>query len=215
MFKFRRGWYFSPDGGGSSTGSTTGSGSQGTGGSGATGSSTGSATGQAGSATGQAGSTTEDKPFEDFLKDQPEEVRKSYEKHITGLKNTVTATREERDGLSKQIKELLPKAEKGSEIEQTLLKVQTELDNATKRANFAEDAIKPEIGCSNIKAAFALATAEDLFDKRGNPDWNAIRLMAPEFFKKPVPDGDGGSGSGTGNKGSQSMDEFIRARANK
>lgn len=151
--------------------------------------------------------------FEEFITKQPEDVRKLYESHTTGLRNTIQATREERDNLSKQIKDLLPKAEKGSELANQLTNLQKQLETSDRRANFAEEAIKPEIGCSNIKAAFALAVAEDLFDKHGLPSWDAIKKTAPELFKKSnIPDGNGGEG-GEGGVETKNMDGFIRKRA--
>jgi hypothetical protein len=204
--EFQRGWYFSPEGGGASTSSANGSS---TNGSSATGNS--AADGSGGGNKGDAGASNE--TFEAWVEKQPETVKKLYDTHITGLKNTVKATREERDGLSNQLKELLPKAEKGSELEKSLLDLQSKLNASDKRANFAEEATKPEIGCSNPKAAFALANAEDLFDKRGNPDWDAIKKMAPELFGKFLPDGNAGSGSQNSGTGTQSMDDLIRIKA--
>lgn len=194
--EFQRGWYFSPEGGGTSSIAAGTAGQE-------EGSNSGASSGDKGS----------NETFETWVEKQPETVKKLYDSHITGLKNTVKATREERDGLSNQIKELLPKAEKGSELEKSLLDLQSKLNASDRRANFAEEAIKPEIGCSNPKAAFALASAEDLFDKRGNPEWDAIKKMAPELFGKSIPEGNAGNGSQNGGKGGQTMDDLIRAKS--
>jgi len=135
------------------------------------------------------------KSWDDVLKELPEDVKALYTEHHTGLQNSVKATRDERDDLAKQIKDLLPKAEKGSELEKSLTEALGKLDQADKRANFAEQAIKPEIGCRNVKAAFALATASDLFKKNGDPDWDALKKDAPELFGAVIPEGNGGSGT--------------------
>jgi len=96
--------------------------------------------------------------------------------------------------LSAQLKELLPKAEKGSELEAQLTETVSKLESAERRAAFAEQAIKPEVSCSNVKAAYALALADNLFDKDGNPDWTTIKQTAPELFRKPSST-DGGAGN--------------------
>jgi hypothetical protein len=148
--------------------------------------------------------------WEQYLEGQPEEIKKLYGEHTTSLSNAVKATRDERDDLSRQIKDLLPKAEKGSELEASLNEALKKLEISDKRANFAEQAIKPEIGCRNVKAAFALAQASDLFKKNGDPDWDAIKKEAPELFGSLIPDGDGGSGTQDEGKGAVSMNDRIR-----
>lgn len=120
--------------------------------------------------------------FEVWLSAQPENVQKLYNEHVSGLQNTVKATRKERDDLKDQIKETLKQVEKGSEAEKALQENLTKLEYAERKANFLEDAIRPEIGCKNPRVAFALAMAEDLFLKDGRPDWSALKQSAPELF---------------------------------
>ncbi len=152
--------------------------------------------------------------FEGWLDTQDELVRDAYKKHLNGLLNTVKTTRSERDELNRQLKELLPKAEKGSEAEKLLTEFSTKLEQAEQRAAFAEEAIKPEIGCSNPKAAYALAVAEKLFDSRGRPDWISIKEAAPELFQKPLTQKTN-AGNGTGAEPSNKIDmnTFIRQSA--
>jgi hypothetical protein len=151
--------------------------------------------------------------FDEWINAQPAEVVAAYQEHTTGLQNTVKATRKERDDLSKQIATLTAQAAKGSELEKSLQDLQGQLEATNRRASFAEDAGRPEIGCSNPKAAFAIAQAENLFTRTGAPDWNAIKAAAPELFiKKPTtPAGDGGNGSRTGSTAAMTMDERIRS----
>lgn len=153
--------------------------------------------------------------FEAFLAEQPEDVKTLYENHAAGLKNSVKAARDERDALSKQVKDLLKKADKGSELEKQLLDFNSKLESAEKRAAFAEDAIRPEIGCTNVKAAFLIAQADDLFRRDGAPDWEEIRRAAPELFRKPG-SANGTAGNGTGDDASKlkaSMNDAIRKAA--
>ena len=150
--------------------------------------------------------------FEAFLEKQPEDVKKLYDNHTTGLRNSVSAARKERDDLSKQVKELLKSAEKGSELEKQLTDFHGKLESAERRAAFAEDAIKPEIGCTNVKAAFAIAAADDLFKRDGSPDWDAIKKAAPELFQKPGTKGKAGDGTDKP-PAKEDMNAFIRQSA--
>jgi len=153
--------------------------------------------------------------FESWIKEQPAEVVAAYQEHTAGLQNTVKATRDERDAFSKQVKALTTQAAKGSDLEKSLQDLQGQLEAANRRASFAEDAVKPEIGCSNPKAAFAIAQADGLFTKNGAPDWTSIKAAAPELFVKklPTPPGDGGEGSRTAPTAARTMDDIIRRQA--
>jgi len=150
--------------------------------------------------------------FETWLAAQPAEVQTAYETHVQGLKNTVTATRTERDDYKKQLAGLLRKAEKGSETEAQLTEALGKIEAAERKANFMEDALRPEIGCKNPRTAFALATAEDLFTKQGTPDWTAIKTAAPELFQTLQAKGKAGSGT-QDNLKVVDMNTIIRQKA--
>lgn len=154
------------------------------------------------------------KTWDEVLKGMPEDVQKLYNEHTQGLQNTVKATREERDTLRSQVADALKKAEKGSELETTLTDTLVKLDAATKRSDFIEEGIKPEIGCHNLKAAFAVATAQDLFKKSGAPDWDAIKKEVPELFGPIIPNANGGDGTQTP-QAPVDMNSRIRAAAAK
>jgi len=164
-----------------------------------------------------AGETPQPEPikFDEWINSQDAAVLAAYQEHTAGLQNTVKATRKERDELSKQIASLTAQAAKGSDLEKSLQALQGELEATNRRASFVEEAVKPEIGCSNPKAAFAIAQADGLFSKSGAPDWNAIKAAAPELFQKKsaTPAGDGGSGSRTGTTAAMTMDDRIRSMA--
>jgi len=158
----------------------------------------------------QEGATPES--WDAWLQAQPDTVKSLYQTHTAGLQNTVKATRQERDDLARQIKDLLPKAEKGSELEKSLTEFSQKLDAAEKRAQFVEEAVKPEIGCRNPKAAYVLAAAENLFTRSGAPDWNAIKAAAPELFGTPSTPGN--AGNGTDKPAPKAgMNEYIRHMA--
>jgi hypothetical protein len=149
--------------------------------------------------------------FEEWLKSQPDAVQHLYNEHTTGLRNTVQATRRERDDLAKQVKEALTKAEKGSELEKSLSELSTKLELAERRASFAEEAARPEIGCVNSRLAWLVAVDSDLFTRNGQPDWAAIRAAAPELFAKRPASANGGDGTAAAPTSGPSMNAFIRA----
>jgi len=150
--------------------------------------------------------------FDTWLEKADPKVKSMYEQHTSGLLNTVKATREERDAVKVQIKELAAKADKGSELEKSLTETMTKLEATERRANFVEEAVKPGIDCRNIKAAYALAVTLDAFDKKGNPQWDALKKEAPELFGKINPSTHGGNGDGN-NVVTASMNDFIRRSA--
>jgi valyl-tRNA synthetase len=124
--------------------------------------------------------------FDEWLASQDAPIKAAYEEHTTGLRNTVKATRDERDALSQQVKDLLKTAAKGSEMEKSLQEFQGKLEAAERRAAFLEAASQPGVDCRNPKAALAIAQALDLFDRRGSPDWTALKAEAPELFGRAV-----------------------------
>lgn len=162
--------------------------------------------------TQQQGSEKPPQSWDAWLEAQPEDVKSLYEQHTSGLKNTVSATRKERDELAKQVKDLAKNAEKGSDLEKSLTDISAKLEAAERRAAFYEDAGKPGIDCRNPKAAYALAQADGLFDRHGAPDWAAIKAAAPELFGKPTPPGNAGAGTGAPPV-TQDMNAFIRRMA--
>lgn len=151
--------------------------------------------------------------FEAFLSAQPDEVKALIEGHTTGLKNALVSERNSNKDLAKQLKTLAEKAEKGSELEKQLSEYASKAEQAERRAGFAEAAIQPEIGCTNVKAAFLIAQADELFKRDGSPDWEAIKAAAPELFKKAgQAAGNAGTGTGSGTP-KEDMNTFIRRAA--
>ena len=153
--------------------------------------------------------------WDEALAALPDTVRTLYESHVTGLRNTVQATRSERDALSGKLVDLTKAlGEDTPEAARALLaEMATELESTARRAAFYEEAGKPEINCSNPKAALALAQSEGYFDRRGNVNWPALREAAPELFRVRVPQGNAGTGTGSPPPATQDMNTFIRRSA--
>lgn len=143
---------------------------------------------------GSEGGKPEFEDFASFLAKQPKEVRDLYDQDVQGLKSTVTATRSERDNLAAQIKELTKQAGKGTELETQLTQLSASLEEANRKADFMAEA--PGMECKNAKAAYALMLADKLYDKKGNPDWTAIKAAAPELFGKKISKTNAGDGAG-------------------
>lgn len=148
--------------------------------------------------------------FEDFLASADEPVKSLYKKHTDGLNSALEKERAGRKDLEKQLKELLPKAEKGSALELELAEKVRLLEETDKkyaeverRAKFAEEAGQPNIRCVNVKAAYALATVENMFKEDGSPMWDAIRKTAPELFKLGSTD--------AGSTGKRALDNDINS----
>ena len=148
--------------------------------------------------------------FEEFLEAQPEPVKALYNSHSEALMNTVRATREERDNFAKQIKQLTKGMAEGSEAKTQLEQMGAQLERTERRATFLEDAMRPEIQCRNAKAAWLLAEAGSLFDKKGNPDWAAIKADAPELFGVLAANANAGQGTQTPPAPQKNMNDFIR-----
>lgn len=157
---------------------------------------------------------TENVTFEDWLASQPEEVKTRFEEGTQGLKTALSSERESAKSLSKQLKELQGKVEKGSELERQVNALQEKLNESERHSAFIDGAAAA--GCSNVKAAYKLAKNDpDLWKRDGSPDWAAIKETAPEFFGKKNPDGNAGNGTKTqpdAGKGN-AMDNLFRKRA--
>jgi hypothetical protein len=151
--------------------------------------------------------------FDEWMATQDEPVKKLITTRFTALESTVRATRDERDEIKKQLKDLLPKVEKGSELEKSLVDMSAKFEQAERRAAFLEDAMRPEIQCRNPRAAWTLANTLNLFDKRDRPDWQAIKAEAPELFGVISANANAGAGTGKPVPASKNMNNFIRAAA--
>lgn len=151
--------------------------------------------------------------FDAWLGEQPDHVRSGLESHTSGLKSALEQERQQRKEFSKQLRELSSKAEAGSEAQKALGEMSSRLEQAEQRAAFYEQAGKPEIGCTNSRAAFLVAQAENLFTRTGEPDWSAIRAAVPEFFTRKTPPGNAGNGASAPPAPVADMNTFIRRAA--
>lgn len=148
--------------------------------------------------------------FGAWLETQPGNVKRAIESSTAGLHNALKSEREQRKELAKQLRDATAQAEAGSTLKQQLEEITGKHEQAERRAAFFEDAGRPEIGCTNPRAAFLVATADALFDKRGEPDWKAIRAAAPELFARKGASAHAGSGTQTAPPPAEDMNTRIR-----
>lgn len=118
--------------------------------------------------------------FDGWFKKQPANVQSVINSHVTGLKSALQTERQNSRDLEKQVRNLSKSAEKGSQLETDLNKLADQLSTSDKRADFFEQA--HNAGITNLRLAWTVAQQDDLFDRRGNPDFTALRKNYPELF---------------------------------
>ena len=158
------------------------------------------------------GETPAAQDFDGWIAEQPDTVKSLVATHTAGLKSALNTERDERKTQAKQLRDALAKAEKGSALEQSLQEITGRAEQAERRAAFFEEGARPEIGCSNLKAAYLVATADSLFTRTGDPDWKRIKDAAPELFQSKTVTANAGSGTQTPPNGG-GMNAFIRQGA--
>lgn len=146
--------------------------------------------------------------------DQRPTVAALFEGRVQKVHDALKDERENRKALEKQLTALAGKAEEGSEAKTQLTAMVTELERATRRADFLEAATKPDIGVSDTKAAWLIVNAEpdDYLDKRGNVNFTLLRERHPGLFgqKAPLPKVNAGNGTGQDAPVNTTMNDFIR-----
>lgn len=147
--------------------------------------------------------------FEAWLESQEETVKGLYAEHTKGLKGALETERGQRKGLEKELRELVKKADAGSEAAQELTKLADRLASEEQRASFYE--VAHAGGISNLKLAWVAAQQGDYFNKRGEFDLATFRKDYPELFKAPpAPPANAGSGTRGEQPAAAGMNDFIR-----
>lgn len=151
--------------------------------------------------------------YEQWFGEQAEEVRAMIEEHNKGLLNSVKATRDERDALSKELKKLAKEIDEHSEAGKQLGELRAKLEQAEKKSNFIEQAVKQ--GVKRPTAAYAIANTENLFLEDGNPDWGKIKESVPELFTVTNTSNNAGAGTNQNALPKRDVNTAIREAANK
>jgi hypothetical protein len=161
---------------------------------------------------GETPATPAAESFDGWLAAQPETVQTLVAQHTTGLKSALESERQQRKEFAKQLRDATAKAEQGSAAQQALQEITGRAEQAERRAAFFEEANRADVGCTNARAAYLVASAENLFTKAGEPDWKRIKDAAPELFQRKLPSANAGNGTQIPPKGG-GMNDFIRRSA--
>ena len=170
--------------------------------------------GAGGSDDGGEGDPQNELTFDAWIKDQDEKIKSMLEGHTKGLKTALESERGNRKDLEKQLRDLAGKAEKGSEAQEQLTKMADDMAKSDQRADFYEAA--HAAGVTNLKLAYTVAVQDEMFDRRGQVNFETLKQNYPELFgaavRKPAP---GGAGNGTGGepKPAASMNDWIRKKS--
>ena len=145
----------------------------------------------------------------------PDDAKALIEEHESGLRTALNTERDSRKTAEGDLRKVAKKLKDGSEAQTEVLRLADEVAASTKKADFYEDAHGAEV--TNLKYAYIIAEAEDLFDKKGNVDFVAMKKDYPELFtKKKAPPGGAGEGTGGGLPGKKKdMNTILREAAGK
>lgn len=151
--------------------------------------------------------------YDEWLKAQPDEVKTLLDSNTKGLKGALESERESRKKLEKELRDMAGKADKGSEAQNKLNELADQVSEADRRAEFYEAA--HQAGVTNLKLAYLVAQTEDLFDRRGQVNFEAMKAQFSELFggKPKTPAGNAGTGTDGGNASGTTMNQFIRKAA--
>ena len=156
--------------------------------------------------------------YDEWIKAQPPEVAAMLDQRNAGLLNSVQTTRQQREELSRRLKEAsqgleAEKAEARAAAQSAVKEISAQLEAAEVRAAFYEDAAKPEIGCTNARLAYIAAQQDNLIDSRGRTNWETLRQTYPELFRRAAPTTNAGAGTANAQPATGGMNAFIRRAA--
>lgn len=202
--------YFAPDGadGGGLAGGQAGAGAGGAGAGGGAGAAAGAEGDKSRGAAGQTAAT-----LDAFLATQPENVKTLIAEHERGLKSALESERTSRQDLEGQLRTMAKDAAKTPELQKSLTDMADKLAVTDRRADFYEAA--HSAGVTNLKLAYVVAEQDDMFDKKGNVNFETLKTKYPELFagSRPAPRGNAGAGTGTTQPAGGGMNAFIRRSA--
>jgi hypothetical protein len=153
---------------------------------------------------------TGDLDWNGWIADQEPEVQAAFEAHVSGLKNTVEATRKD----NKELREAVKLAAQGAdgELKAQLDALSGKLEEREREVAFIDQAVVN--GCRKPRALWVLAVADNAFDRYGKPDWQHLRSTYEELFAAaPAPRGNAGAGAGTAPPGGPDMESMLRRAA--
>src|SRR5665647_1274630 len=139
-------------------------------------------------------------------------AQKWHDEKVVGLKSALGSERDDRKtdrtAFQKQLTDAIAKATGDSKAE--LEKIQASLGESGTRSDFYADA--HEAGAGDLRLAWAAVKEYELYDRKGNPDIEALKTKCPYLFQsaaKPVPKV--GAGSGTTTPPAAAEEDPLRA----
>lgn len=160
------------------------------------------------------GAGSEELTAEKWLEGLDEKSKGFLDSHTSGLKSALEKEREMRKQYQDQFKDLLPKAEKGSELEKQLQAAIEKQAETDKRSEFYDQAHAR--GVTNLKLAWLAATSDESLQLRdGSVDFTKLQATHPELFKAKTASTSAGSGAGTEPTPNQTVSDSIRAALNR
>ena len=139
-------------------------------------------------------------------------AQKWHDEKVAGLKSALGSERDERKtdrtAFQKQLTDAIAKASGEGKAE--LEKISASLSESGTRSDFYADA--HEAGAGDLRLAWAAVKEYELYDRKGNPDIEALKTKCPYLFvsaAKPVPHV--GAGSGTQQAPAPVNEDPIRA----
>jgi hypothetical protein len=137
-----------------------------------------------------------------------------HDGQVTGLKTALGSERDERKADRKQFQTQLTDAiaKASGEAKAELEKISASLSESGTRSDFYADA--HEAGAGDLRLAWAAVKEYELYDRKGNPDLEALKTKCPYLFQtaKPVVP-HVGAGSGTAQKPAAAHDFDTNLRA--
>lgn len=152
--------------------------------------------------------------FDGWLGAQDETVKGLIDTHLKGLKSALDAERTQRRDYEKQLRDAAAKLEKGSDAQKQLEEMAKRSEEDGKRADFFAAAHRA--GVTNLQLAWVAAKQDQIFDRKGDVDLEALKEAYPELFTAPATTKTptGNAGAGTGNVPAKNdMNALIRRAA--
>ena len=118
--------------------------------------------------------------FEQWLAGQDQTARNLYAAHTQGLRSALDAERAQRGEFEKQLRDLAAKAEKGSEAQKSLEQLAAQVQQMERQGRIYDQAHRA--GVSNLRLAYLVATTDNLLNRDGSLDVQALKEAYPELF---------------------------------
>jgi len=149
--------------------------------------------------------------FESWIAEQGDDVKALLDGHTKGLKSALDKERKRAGDLEKSLRDAAKDLEKGSEAQNTLLKLSDELAKAQTANNFYVAAHRA--GVNDPDLAYLAAEKNGLIRSDGSADFAKLKETYPQLFGAVTKIVKGNPGNGTGSQPTKGkdMNKFIRA----